>query len=230
MNAMGLAKSVVYWLEYERLCGREALFTEAALKTPVHHFLTAVEPFDVLLEHPFPGLPLAIANLPRRKKSIDFCLRRPGGNRAFKDIRESKFVNDRRAFAQEVLNDLYRLRWARFRLQSEACQRWLLIAGTWSHVRAQLLQKGSTKQHPVNDTGLYGVLHRTVGQFHTVDVRNASQRQRTRWTKAVAELGQVNLPAKFKTKLEAIFPAAPPSDSDFVCWIWRVIKPTRRHQ
>jgi hypothetical protein len=230
MDATQLAKAVVHWLEFERLCGRERLLTEAALKMPVHQFLAASDPNGVFMEDPFPGLPTALAKMPGRKKSFDFCLRRPGGGRAYQDVAESKFVNDRRSFAQEVLDDLYRLRWAKFRSQTQPCQRWLLIAGQWKDIHAQVLNKGSTKRKPVVDVALYGVLHRTLAKLHTVDVRNSSTTQRKRWARAAKQMLQNNLPSQFKTRLEAAFPALDPvpSDTVFVCLIWRVIKPMRR--
>ena len=228
MEPKKLAKAVVHWLEFERLCGRERLFTEAALKTPVHQHLTASEPFDVFLEEGFPGLPRGLLNVPGRKKSLDFCLRRHGGAQAYQHVLESKFVTNRRSFAQEVLDDLYRLRWLRLRGQTEPCQRWVLIAGLWQDLKSQILDKGSTRRRPATDTGLYGVLHRTPQTLHTVDVRNSPPKQRRRWAKAAEKLLQRNLPSKFKTRLEAIFPEADQSSTDFTCIIWRVIKPVRR--
>lgn len=230
MEPQKLACAVVHWLEFESLCGRDRLFTEAALKTPVHHFLTANEPYDVFLEHPYPHMPTAMAGNTGRKKSLDFCLRRPGGGKAFVNVIESKFVNDRRAFAQEVLDDLYRLRWMKLFKQTQPCDRWLLIAGQWKDIKEQVLNKGSTKKKQILDRGLYGVLHRTLNQLHTVDVKNSSKKQRKRWSKAADQLMQTNLPSEFKSKLEAFVPSQPNADTQYVCMIWRVIKPVSKRK
>lgn len=237
MNAQELAQAVVHWLAFERLCGRESLFTEASLKSPVHQYLTAKEPFDVELEQELPGIPSAMKKQKGRKKSLDFCLRRPkrketNGKGVLVDVMESKFVNTKRHFAQEVLNDLFRLRWLKPRNQTEPCDRWLLLAGLNSDVKAQVLQKGSTKRKPATETALYGVLHREQDKLWTVDVRNATKTHRARWATAGKQLLQKNVPSKFKTKLAAVFPAPQSTDdNDYICMIWRVIKPIskKRH-
>ena len=228
MNALSLAKVVVHWLEFERLCGREKLFSESSLKLPIHEFLSADEPYEVSLEEELPGLPPAIRAAKGRKKSVDFCLRRPRGKRILKDVLESKFVNDRRPFAQEILNDLFRLRWLRPRNQTEPCQRWLLLAGTSANLNDQVFEKGSTKQIKVPDVGLYGVLHRTVDKLHSVSVRGVSPKQTKRWEKAAEQLLQNRMPSIFKTKLEACYPFQPLAGTDMVCIIWRIVKPARR--
>ncbi|MGH7991512.1 MAG: hypothetical protein ACREDS_15150 [Limisphaerales bacterium] len=229
MNATALAKAVSHWLEFERLCGRAKLFSESSLKLPVHEFLTAEEPYEVKLEEELPGIPRKVKAITGRKKSVDFSLRRTGGRQALKNVIESKFINMRRAFAQEVLNDLFRLRWLRPQNQTEPCQRWLLIAGTWGDLKVQILSKGSTIRKPILDTGLYGVLHRTINKLHTASVRGVSQTQTARWERAADQLLQTRLPSAFKTKLEACSPIQPAQDTDMVCMIWRVIKPVRRH-
>jgi hypothetical protein len=230
MDAKQLAASVVHWLEFERHCGRDCLFAEAVLKAPIHQFLAATDSNEVFLEHPYPGLPKGLAKLPGRKKSLDFCLRRAGGQKAYKHVIESKFVNANRAFAQELLDDLFRLRWLKLRKQSEPCSRWLLIAGRWDDLTKQVLLKGSTKRKQVLDKGLYGVLHRTLNKLHTFDIKNSSEAHRARWTKSVKRFLQTNLPSTFRTKLEAQFPAQNQVDNDLVCMIWRVVKTTRKRK
>lgn len=225
MDAQKLAQAVVHWLEFEKLCGREKLFNEGALKVPIHQYFAAAESLDVFLEVKFPGLPQVINRMQGRKKSLDFCLRRPGGARVFKDVIESKFVTANRAFAQEVLNDLFRLRWMRRYQQTEPIDRWLLLAGKWGDIYEQVLRKGSTKQHPVVDTGLYGTLHRNLGLLHTADVQGASQKHRNRWQKAAQQLAQQNIPTTFRSRLEAQFPLQPETHS-YACMIWYVVRPT----
>jgi hypothetical protein len=193
MNPQELARAVVHWLEFERLCGRESLFAEASLKAPIHQYLTANEPFDVELEQMLPGIPSALKKLAGRKKSLDFCLRRPTrigtkGKGVLLDVVESKFVNAKRQFAQEILNDLFRLRWLKPGNQTEPCQRWLLLAGLSGDVKLQVFQKGSTKKTKQTDTALHGVLHRQQDKLWTVDVRNCTTIQRTRWSKAGKQL------------------------------------------
>lgn len=233
MNAQELAEAVVHWLELERLCGRESLFNESSLKSPVHQYLTAKEPFDVELEQPVPGMP---ANLTRsqkvgRKKSIDFCLRRPKrrvghGKGVLVDVVESKFVNLRRPFAQETLNDVFRLHWLKPDNQTEACKRWLLVAGLSAEIEVQILKKGRTKKSTSPEKGLYGVLDLSLNKFCSVDVQNASSAQTKRWERAADKVFEKNLPEKIKTKLEGVFPSNPTGGNEFACYIWRVVEPT----
>ena len=66
MNPVHLAKAIVHWLEFERLCERGKLITEASLKFPLHNYLSATTGTVVELEVPIPGLP---ANAGRKKES-----------------------------------------------------------------------------------------------------------------------------------------------------------------
>ena len=134
MNPVLLAKAIIHWLEFERLCGRGKLFTEASLKLPVHQYLTANSGSEVEMETPLPGVPPAVG----KKKALDFVVRRPGGKQAFQHIVESKLVNDKRAFTQEVFDDLFRLDWVTKPEQGETFDRWLLLAGTVHNLKKRI--------------------------------------------------------------------------------------------
>lgn len=233
MNAQELAEAVVHWLELERLFGRESLFNESSLKSPVHQYLTVKEPYDVELEQPFPGIPADLAKKQNvgRKKSIDFCLRRRkrhGGllKGVLVDVVESKFVNLKRPFAQETLNDVFRLHWLKPDSQTEACKRWLLVAGLSADIEKTILEKGRTKKSPSPDKGLYGVLDLSLNKFWSVEVQNASSAQKKRWKRAADKVFERNLPEKIKTKLEGVYPPKPTGKNEFACFVWRVVEPT----
>ena len=95
MNAIELARAIIHWLEYERLCRRDHLFTGASLRNPIGHYLLAN--LNHLIE-PEQNYPDAYQpHGPGRRKAMDFAVLRKGGQQVMLHAIESKFINFRSA-------------------------------------------------------------------------------------------------------------------------------------
>ncbi len=226
MNPVHLAKAIVHWLEFERLCERGKLITEASLKFPLHNYLSATTSTVVELEVPIEGLPPNAG----RKKSIDFVLTRPGGQHAWQHAIESKFVTDKRRFLQEVFDDLFRLDWISNPGQVEPFDRWLLLAGTHNHLQSQVF---TVDINPGNGgarvPAFETILSHDIQQPNLVVQVSASQgRLRQLWRGAAHELGQNQFPTSMRVILSAAEPAGATAQ-DFVCYVWRVTHQQNRN-
>lgn len=226
MNPGHLAKAIVHWLEFERLCERGKLITESSLKFPLHNYLSATTSTVVELEVPIQGLPANTG----RKKSIDFVLTRPGGQHAWQHAIESKFVTDKRSFLQEVFDDIFRLDWISNAGQDEPFERWLLLAGTHNHLHSQVFDVeinpgGGAARIPAFGT----ILSRDLQQpNHVVQISTSQGRIRQLWRNAAHELGQNQFPTSMRVILGAAEPAGA-AGQNFVCYIWRVTHQQNRN-
>jgi hypothetical protein len=223
MNAGHLAQSVVYWLEYERLCGRERLFRELSLVRPIHDYLSAIEPATIELEFPIPNLPAALAYQQGQKKALDVCLRRPTGGRAIQDVVETKLVRGDRDFTQEIIDDLFRLEWIREPRQHERFDRWFLIAGEQQDLHAHVI---TNQINPGNRQPRIACFEDVLSfdlrsPEERVEVHGAVPNLRDRWCKAARKLGQNVIPLSFSTTLIAKFPPQA-QQAQFQAWVWRV--------
>lgn len=219
MNPQNLAKAVVHWLAYERLCNRGHLLSEAMLTVPVGQFLNSTQTRRVDAERSYPNQPVQRG----RPKQIDFVLVRRGQGTVAHLI-ETKWITVDRVFKQEIINDLLRL---------ETCQfydeegRWLVVAGQTNHVRA------SIQETRINTGGGTALLFEDILSFDetqprlNVRVGDAVAAHRKLWATAAAEMQQPDLPLSITTKLASIATSGR-LDSDFQCVVWQIQSVSKR--
>jgi hypothetical protein len=123
MNATNLAKAVIYWLEFERLCCRDHLFSEASLKHPIGQYLIANLTQGITPEHNYPDA--YQPNGAGKRRATDFGILRGGNNQTSIHAMESKFINSRREFKQEMFDDIFRLAWFDKPPGGEPRRRWI---------------------------------------------------------------------------------------------------------
>jgi hypothetical protein len=223
MNPQHLAEAVVHWLEFESLCGRADLFSEAALRMPVGQYLKTSQDHLVVPEYDYPSPAVT------RSKSIDYCLKRRSGLAVSSAI-EAKWVGDtaRRSLAEELFDNLYRLAVLRWPGQYEACNRWLLLAGAPSHLKSGVFDRGFNVGNkrvsafeeilPQQKT-LQPVGHRIYTVQGEARLPHAEQ-----WRWAAEDMSQTSLPSGITSQLLGLSPNEP-TTSCFACYVWRIALP-----
>lgn len=217
MKLPELAKAIVCWAEYETLCDREALLSEASLKYPIGEFLIATQDHELKPEEPYPK---AYQQPKGRPKAMDFCLRRRGGKRPWWAILESKWITNRRDFNLEIFGDLLRLELVRRQEQAETFDRLFLVAGGRKNVRRWVFDGEINPGGGGQRIRLFeSILPAEVGKILNVSILEAHEKIHGYWHSAAKSSGQKNLPTSLKVELVAAcdFP-----EMTYGCWIWRV--------
>jgi hypothetical protein len=228
MNPTDLAKSVIYWLEFERLCGRDHLFSEESLKQPIGQYLISNLSQRIEPEHNYPDQ--YQPNGPGRRRSMDFAVLRSGDNETLLHAVESKFINSKREFKQEMFDDVFRLAWFDTVAGAEPCNRWMIVAGRWTNIRTKLFN-ATTRLRPrgrMSET-FRGVLPKKLtSPLRHVQVHSAAPGIRKLWVDAATAFGQSQIPNAIEIRLSARFPATP-HPTGFCCLIWSVTRSAGFH-
>lgn len=220
MNHADLAKAITHWLEYERLCGRSNLLSEAALKAPVGEFLVSTQGHSLEAEIPYPDDMQGARGRPR---SVDFCLQRVGGANVWTKIVESKWVNGRRDLSQEIFDDLLRLEVVRRTQQTEMFERLFLLAGVADTVQMSIFARQANTGEGQRIRLFEGILPQDVGASERVLVANAGIGRIGFWRSAAGAINQTTLPLSMRVEC-----VAHESAGVFGCWIWRISSVQRR--
>jgi hypothetical protein len=222
MNPQHLAEAVVHWLQFESLCARADLFSEAALRMPVGQFLKTSQDHLVVPEFDYPSPAVT------RSKSIDYCLKRRGGS-AISDAIEAKWVGTkaRPTLAEEIFSDIYRLAVLRWH-QYEPCNRWLLIAGIPSHLKSGIFDRGfNVGNGRVSAFAQVLPTQRaprpTRHRIYTVQ-GNPREPHASHWRKAASDISKDQLASGITSRLVGLAPHDP-ENSRFACYVWRIALP-----
>ena len=215
-----LAKTVVQWLEFERLCGRVLLLDESYMASAIMQYMSAAG-HTVDLEYPHPTL--------KGQNKVDFAALTPRAPKGLIHPIETKFVNGKRSAVQEIVDDLFRLE--AIQVIEPAGGRWLLIAGQRRHLDGENAFGAVGKRGGRKLVALRGILRMTgVGQSWTVKVDGSSLPQLTYFKNAPVvknAAGTREWPKTFVVRLVARYPdSAKPRD--FQCFVWKVSRSTNR--
>lgn len=205
-----LTKAVLYWLEYERLCGRGQLLSEMSLRFPIGEYLIATQDHQLHAEMPYPEYMQPKGS--GRRKAMDYCMFRKGGTKVWTHVFESKWVNDKRAFKQEVFDDIVRLEGVRRAAQIAPFDRILLIAGYSKEVNRLL-----------DDKDVSQALPRELGDKKNINVMRSTGSVLKRWKVAAKAVPFDQLPLAILVKLEAA-----KQEANFGCWIWKINSVSKR--
>ena len=161
---------------------------------------------------------------------MDFAVIRSGDNETLLHAVESKFINSKREFKQEMFDDIYRLAWFDTIAGAEPCKRWIVIAGRWTNIRTKVF-KATTRLRPhgqMSET-FRGVLPKALtSPLRHVQVNTAAPGIRKLWVEAAKAFGQNQIPNAIEIRLAARFPEFPHS-TGFCCLIWSVTRSAGFH-
>jgi hypothetical protein len=223
VDAGRLSTAVVHWLEFERLCGREQLFSELGLRRPIGEFLLTQENRRVVVEES-----LANISSPGRPEAVDYCLKRTGGSNVWTDAVECKWINDKRSLKSEIFKDLLRLEGIR-RRQTEPIRRWFCIAGKSAHLKKRVVEVESNPGGGMARVKtFYSIIGFSMsGATCSPKVAASDGWLKRCWEDAGRSLGVSELPLSFRTELAA--QAGDCSDANaYICMIWRVTSASKR--
>jgi hypothetical protein len=208
-----VAHGVASWLQFELLCDRGHLLSEASLSQPLGQLLVATGSRAVIPEEQHPALSDAW---------IDFVVKGTGG--VITLAVETKWINGNRDMKQEILDDLVRLELVH--TLNRQTGRWLLLAGEQRHLDAKVFNAA----YNLGGGGgrvLFGpgVLPNASAAPLSIDIDGSQAPWRQAWKQtpnAPVVLPAVpEWPSGMKTKILAKYPpnAAP---TDVTCMIWHV--------
>jgi hypothetical protein len=223
MNASDLVAAVVHWLEYETLCNRARLFSEASLRSPVGEYLLSRREADLVTEEPYPmTLPLARG----RPRSVDFCRKRHGGAEVWTEILEAKWITEKRDSPQEIFDDLMRLEAVERTTQSESFDRYLLVAGRITWMETRVFSRGVNPGGGLPRIRLFeSVLTRTHSKRLSVPVAEAPAGVKEFWHEAARACGLNELPLSMSIALAG---SCEPEGGRYGCWLWRITRSQNR--
>src|SRR5436853_344047 len=124
-----LSWAVVYWLEYQQLCGHGSLFSESYLAQPIGEFLHLWHNGRALAEY---NHPVIVRPGRGRRRQIDYVLL----GRNTKEIvaaLEVKWVGDAPLNKQRLIDDLLRLECI------ASINRYFLVVGNSEHIQPNLV-------------------------------------------------------------------------------------------
>lgn len=228
MNVTELARVIIHWLEYERLCGRAHLFSEASLKNPIGQYLLASLSHQIEPEQNYPEVYQPTSS--GRRRAMDFAVQRRGGDHVLLHSVESKYINSKREFKQEIFDDLFRLAVFEPHAQVEPCERWLVFAGRWTNIKTKIFNATTRLRDggPVSRT-FRGILPKelTAPDAHP-QIHESAPGIRKLWARAADAFGQKQLPNAIDIHLAARHPPKPHNTS-FCCLIWKITKSAGFH-
>ncbi|WP_437607330.1 hypothetical protein WMF20_41980 [Sorangium sp. So ce834] len=208
-----LARAVVSWVEFESLCRRDRVLSEASLAQPIGGFLIAHSAHELLPEEQHPVLPKI-----RRPPQIDFAIRRP--DKSFSLALETKWVNGKRDIKQELIDDILRLELVH--VANRQVARLLLVAGLKKHLDKQIFNAVLGKGRTATSFAA-NILPSVAATPITVDLGASTGGHRKLWKEAphLSVGGVDEWPKRLKVHLETVFPAKPLPD-DVTCYIWGI--------
>jgi len=229
MNPIHLAQAIVHWLEYQSICGRSELFSEAYLAQPIGEYCLALGNEHFEPEYPYPNAYQAGV---RRRRSLDFALFGTsvnGNQKVLIHAIETKFVRGKRGFTQEIYDDLFRLLWFQPNREPDRCRRWLVVAGFCKNLRSEKflrsqVQLGKGAGQP-RKHAFKGLLSQDLhNHTRTKTIHTSFPQLRARWAEAAKNFGVNQVPNEITVRLAGRAPtSARPADA--CCYVWEIFRP-----
>ncbi|WP_122220869.1 hypothetical protein [Pseudomonas syringae group genomosp. 3] len=124
-----LGSAIFHWLSFQKLCGREAMLSEAYLSQPIGEYLLHSASGRLYTEQSHPSLNGARTD--GRPRQIDFCIRRPSDTDASPVLTtafELKWIRDKRDIKSGIVDDIMRQEALRVSNKNYV-DRYLILAG-----------------------------------------------------------------------------------------------------
>lgn len=204
-----LVRAVRYWLSFQYVCGRDALFSEGYLDQPIGEYLMGHYGARVSPEHNHPALH---ANTPGRPRQIDFVALSKDRKRIEFAI-EAKWITDTPYPRQAIMDDLLRLECVRDP-SGQHVARYFLVAGTKQHVKTNftLLEYNDARRYGFTKTLLS---FQRESSERAVEVFDAPGGLRKFYRKFHKHY-DVEMPQRFKTTLVCR------STGDVCAYLWKI--------
>lgn len=196
--ARRLANAVRYWLNFQALCGREALFGESYLAQPVGEFLIASHRGKIVSEWTVPDLR---SKAPGRPRQVDYALLSPETGRLVGAIEAKWVASGSPSAKQPIVDDLLRLERLRDPHEQHAF-RYLLVAGEAAAFEEGFLNV-MARAGGRNRRFLRPLLSRSNREYRRVEVEQAAEPWLSYFHK-FATTYAVDIPKAFRTKLIAL--------------------------
>lgn len=191
--AKQMAIAVQLWLDFQILCGREMLLSEAYLAQPIGEFLKDRHSGSIQTEWNHPRIK---SPGPGRPKQIDYALFSRDKKRPLAAI-EAKWINSQWTGKQRLLDDILRLECVR-NDEKQPMMRYFLVAGRSADVQEKFF-KSKINAGKKRIDFLEGVLP-LDSSSKNVKVKNCDDPWRKPF-KSFHESYRVDLPLSFKTTL-----------------------------
>lgn len=212
--AKRMAAAVQLWLDFQILCQREMLLSEAYLAQPAGEFLRSHHTGGIRAEWNHPNIQSPGRGRPRQ---IDYALFSRDKNRPVTAI-EAKWITDAPTSKQRLLDDVLRLECVRN--DGQGMTRYFLMAGRADHIQKNCLElqinAGGERQSfvdqilPLNTTP------------QTTQVKKCDEPWR-RFYRSFQDSYKVELPTSYKTQLVT------DKQGTYVrVLVWRITSPQNR--
>ena len=213
--AQGMATAVQLWLDFQVLCQREMLLSEAYLAQPTGEFLRSHHTGRIRAEWNHPNIQSPGRGRPRQ---IDYALFSRDKNRSVTAI-EAKWTTDAPTSKQRLLDDVLRLECVRN--DGQGMTRYFLIAGRTNHLENNCLGLRINVGGGERQSFMVQVLPlNTTSQ--TTQVKKCDEPWR-RFYKSFQDSYNVELPTTYKTQLVA------DKQGTYVrVLVWRITSPQNR--
>lgn len=136
-EARKLADAVQSWLDFQILCDRDALLSEAYLAQPVGEFLISHHTGETDAEVNHPSLPRSKRG---RSRQVDYVLRSKDNGTLVSAI-EAKWVRSRTVSRQRIVDDVLRLESLR-NDSDRSAYRYFVVAGRSRNIEKKFLDLG----------------------------------------------------------------------------------------
>lgn len=194
-DAENMAKAIRFWMDYQILCKRDMLLSEAYLTQSVGEFLLSCYPTSKLeVEYNHPNLNRGKRGRPRQ---IDFVLRSRDAKRITTAI-EVKWIGNMNADKKRLLDDLLRLECIR---GNQGITRYFLLAGKKDKIDTNCfnLEINAGKKRI---RFFEQILLQEINRPHSVKVERCEDAMRSLYASFQDDY-KIELPKSFKTTLVA---------------------------
>lgn len=211
-----LTKAVHRWLSFQKLCGRDVLFSESYLSQPVAEFISHHHSGKIEPEYDHPQF---ISLTAGRPKQVDFALTTRHKHSVSHAI-EAKWIRGVSYSKQAILNDLLRLEC--FRDDNRHVTRLFMVAGLQDNFEKNFLapkySDGSYKPFVTN------FLSATMqSKSKIIDVIGTTGKLQNFYKEFHTEY-KVDLPRRFRTELISM------RTGDSICvYLWQIMSTKNRH-
>jgi hypothetical protein len=213
-----MAAGLSAWLTFEKMCNREALFSESFLTYPIAQLLSARYGSRLLAEHPHPVL--APARKGRGDKPrLDFAVLRPDAT--VEIAIETKWLSSSKTLQRDIIRDMIRLELV---AHAHSAETWLIVAGL-SGQFTKLTNRQNFLGHP-RHLNSNSVLPLGRTQSGNLRLNPPAKFRRELLSSAVKPFLGQELPSSIVTTRFGPYPKES-SAKDFVTCLWRI---ERRHQ
>lgn len=206
-----VAQGLACWLQYERRCGREELFSERYLAHPLAQLLRNYYVRRILAEHPHPVL---AGRNPGRPPSVDFLVPKTEKYEAI--AIETKWVSRSTTLVRDILRDIVRLD---LMIPDHAGEAFLILAGQKSACENLFSTRVFARERPGMTP--FTILPTGLRQKATLRFNAPTKWRRDIYQSALEAFEGLRISSEISVSLSGPFPQEA-LKSDYVVYLWRI--------